>query len=539
MRKYRETVILLALMSTAYIVTVEITIVNVALPTLTRELSATTTKLQWVVDAYNLSLGAFVLAAGSLSDRRGRKGALLIGMGILVSASLAGAWVDTSSGLIAARAVMGLGAALMLPATLSILANVFTERRARARAIGLWGASTGFGVATGPIMGGWLLERYWWGSVFLFLALLTIAVGFLVIFFVPTSRDPKTPQLDWRGLSLSSLGFAVLVLGIIEAPRWGWTSPSTIGCITLGVLVVLVFIALQRRTKDPMLDVSLFSDMRFTAATLSISIAFFALNGFIFLITQYMQLVKGYSPLSMGIRLLPMAVSIGVASIVGAWLAVRIGNKVAVTAGLITFSAGLAWASTNTEGTAYTFMSVIIIVLGLGFGLTSAPATEAVMGSVAKETAGVGAAVNDATRLCGATLGVAVVGSMASSLYLNRMDSTLSAKLQDSVASAAEGSLGGALEAAKGIAAQGDIEGARKLSETATSAFLHSMQGGSLLAAGTVLAAAILAWIFLPSRPRTHDSEPGPAALAATPGKGGCSERNTAADARQQRPTPA
>lgn len=516
MRNYREPMILLALMATAYIVTVEITIMNVALPTLTRDLSATTTELQWVVDAYNLFLGAFVLAAGSLSDRQGRKGALLIGMGILVSASLVGAWVDTSIGLIAARAVMGLGAALMLPTTLSILANAFTERRARARAIGLWGASTGLGVATGPIVGGWLLGRYWWGSIFAFLAFLTVAVAVLVVFFVPTSRDPKTPPIDWRGLSLSSLGFGVLVLGIIEAPRWGWGSPLTIGCFTIGMLVLLVFVAVQRRIKDPMLDVSLFSNMRYTAASGSVAISFFALNGFIFLITQYMQLVKDYSALSMGLRLLPMAASIGVASIVGAWLAVRIGNKVVVTAGLILFAAGLVWASTNTGDTAYTFMSANIVVLGLGFGLTSTPATEAIMGAVSKEKAGVGAAVNDATRLCGATLGVAVIGSMASSLYYHRMDSTLSADLPDSVASASDGSLGGALDQADGIAAQGDIEDALQLSETATAAFLHSMQGGSLLAAGTVLAAAVMAWFLLPARPRMHDSEPGPA-LATTP----------------------
>lgn len=508
MRNYRETMILLALMSTAYIVTVEITIMNVALPTLTRDLSATTTELQWIVDAYNLFLGAFVLAAGSLSDRQGRKGALLVGMGILVSASLLGAWVDTSNSLIAARALMGLGAALMLPTTLSILANVFTERRARARAIGLWGASTGLGVATGPIVGGWLLGRFWWGSIFAFLALLTVAVAILVVLFVPTSRDPKTPPIDWRGLSLSSLGFGVLVLGIIEAPRWGWGSALTIGSFVLGILVLLVFIAVERRTADPMLDVSLFSNMRYTAASGSVAISFFALNGFIFLITQYMQLVKDYSAFSMGLRLLPMAVSIGVASIVGAWLAVRIGNKVAVTAGLILFATGLAWAATNTESTAYSFMAVNIIVLGLGFGLTSTPATEAIMGAVSKEKAGVGAAVNDATRLCGATLGVAVIGSMASSLYGTRMDSTVSAELPDSIASASEGSLGGALEAAEGIAAQGDVEGARRLSETATAAFLHSMQGGALLAAGTVLCAALMAWFLLPARPREHDSEP-------------------------------
>ncbi|RJQ75652.1 MFS transporter [Pseudonocardiaceae bacterium YIM PH 21723] len=513
MRKNRENVILLALVATAYIVTVEITIMNVALPTLSRDLSATTTELQWVVDAYNLFLGAGVLAAGSLGDRQGRKGALLIGMGILASASLVGGYVDTSDGLIIARAVMGLGSAFILPTTLSILANVFTERRARARAIGLWGASTGLGVASGPIVGGWLLGRYWWGSIFVFLAVSTAVVAILVMFFVPTSRDPKTPPIDWRGLSLSSLGIGILVLGIIEAPQWGWEAIPTIACFAIGALVVLMFIAVQRRIKDPMLDVSLFSDMRYTAATSSVAISFFALNGFIFLITQYMQLVKNYNPLSMGLRLLPLAFSIGVASIVGAWLAVRIGNKVVVTLGLLLFAAGLAWAALNTAGTPFSTMIAIETALGLGFGLTSSPATEAIMGTVSKEKAGVGAAVTDATRLCGATLGVAVIGSMASSLYYNRMNSTLSAELHGSAASDATGSLGGALKQARSISAGGDLEAARQLSETATAAFLHSMKGGSLLAAGAVFVAALIAWFLLPARPRVHNSAPDPAAL--------------------------
>ncbi|WP_327146550.1 MFS transporter [Nocardia sp. NBC_01327] len=502
-------------MSTAYIAAVEITVMNVALPTLSRALSAGTTELQGVVDAYNLFLGAFVLAAGSLSDRQGRKGFLLLGMGILGSASLVASWVDTSSALIAARAVMGLGAALMFPTTLSILANVFTGRRARARAIGLWGASTGLGVATGPIVGGWLLSRYWWGSIFAFLALLTLAIAVLVVLFVPTSRDPRTPPIDWRGLSLSSLGLGAFVLGIIEAPRWGWGSASTIGCVTIGALLVLVFLAVQRRTEHPMLDISLFSDMRYTAATGSIAISFFALNGFIFLITQYMQQVKDWSALSMGLRLLPMAGSIGIASIVGAWLAVRIGNKVVVTAGLILFAVGLVWASTNTQDTAYSFMSVNIIVLGLGFGLTSTPATEAIMGAVSKEKAGVGAAVNDATRLCGATLGVAVIGSMASSLYRNKMDGTLPNRVTDAASS--DRSLGGALAAADKLHSTGDVEGARQLSEAATSAFLHSMQGGSLLAAAAVSAGALMTGFLLPARPRQLDSSPDLAAQVVNP----------------------
>ncbi|GAB3432910.1 MFS transporter [Flindersiella endophytica] len=498
----RKPLILLALTCSAFIISVEITIVNVALPSLMRDLAATTTELQWVVDAYNLLFAAFVLAAGSLSDRQGRKGALLVGMGIFTVACLGAGWVDTSGGLIAARAVMGLGAALMFPTTLSILANVFTERGERARAIGLWGASTGFGIATGPIVGGWLLARYWWGSIFLFMAMIAVVVGVLVAVVVPTSRDPRTPPIDWRGLGLSCAGVGVLVFGIIQAPEWGWRSAWTIASIALGVLLLLVFVGVERRASHPMLDVSLFSNPRFTAASGSVAISFFALNGFIFVITQYLQLVKPYSAFSMGVRLLPMAAAVGVSSIVGAKLAVWIGNKVAVAAGLVLFAAGLAWTATNTEATTYAAIAGEMVLLGLGFGLTSAPATEAIMGAVSKAKAGVGAAVNDATRLFGATLGVAVIGSVASSLYQNRLDSTLSTELPAPVVSAAEGSLGGALAASEALAQQGLVDGAQHLSDTATAAFLHSMEGGSLLAAGVALAGALMAGVLLPARPR-------------------------------------
>ena len=502
----RKPLILLALTFTAFIISVEITIVNVALPALSRDLSATSTQLQWVVDAYNLLFAAFVLAAGSLSDRQGRKGALLIGIGILLAACLGGAWVHSSGELIAARAVMGLGAATMFPTTLSILANVFTERVERARAIGLWGASTGFGIATGPIVGGWLLARFWWGSIFLFMALVAAVVMILVAAVIPTSRDPHTPPIDWRGLFLSSTGVGALVFGIIQAPEWGWQTSGTIACITTGFILLLIFAAAERRTSHPMLDVSLFSNLRFTAASGSVSISFFALNGFIFLITQYLQLVKSYSAFSMGVRLLPMAAAVGVSSIVGTWLAVRIGNKIVVGVGLVLFATALAWTSMNTAATPYSTMACEMILLGLGFGLTSAPATEAIMGAVPEEKAGVGAAVNDATRLLGATLGVAVIGSVASSIYLHRLDSTLPAQLPDAAAAAARGSFGGALAAADTLGHQGFIDSARNLADAATAAFLHSMEGGSLLAAGVALAGALMAAMLLPARPRTSSS---------------------------------
>ena len=296
----RRPLILLALCLAAFVISVDVTIVNVALPTLVRSLGASTTQLQWVVDAYSLVFAALVLAAGSLSDRFGRKGTLLIGLGVFALASLAGAISATTGELIAARAVMGLGAALMFPSTLSLLVNVFTERGDRAKAIGLWGATTGVGIAMGPIVGGWLLERFAWGSIFVFMAIVAAAIAVLVAGAVPTSRNPSTPPLDWRGLVLSTAGMAFLVLGVIEAPDWGWGSAASVASLALGGLLLAVFVLVEGRIEHPMLDVALFRNPRFTAASVSVAVSFFALSGFIFLVTQYFQFVKDFTPLAPG-----------------------------------------------------------------------------------------------------------------------------------------------------------------------------------------------------------------------------------------------
>ena len=300
--------IVLALCLAAFIISVDVTIVNVALPTLVRSLGASTTQLQWVVDAYSLVFAALVLAAGSLSDRQGRKGTLLVGLMVFASGSLAGAFVSTTPELIAARAVMGLGAALMFPSTLSLLVNVFTERDERAKAIGLWGATTGVGIATGPIVGGWLLEHYWWGSIFTFMALIAVAVAVLVAVAVPTSRDPLTPRIDWSGLALSSAAMATLILGVIEAPDWGWGSAAAVVTMSGGIALFFLFVVHETRSDHPMLDVALFRNPRFTAASGSVAVSFFALQGFIFLVTQYFQFIRTFSPLGTGVRLLPVAV---------------------------------------------------------------------------------------------------------------------------------------------------------------------------------------------------------------------------------------
>lgn len=508
----RKGLVLLALCLAALIINIDVTIVNVALPSLVRELGATTTNLQWVVDAYTLVFAALILAAGSLSDRVGRKGILLVGLGIFGAGSLAGSLAQNADQLIVARVVMGTGAAAIFPATLSLIANVFTERSERARAIGLWGATTGVGVAIGPIVGGWLLERFWWGSVFLFMVPIAALVAVLVAWTVPTSRDPSAPPLDWKGLVLSSAGMGTLVLAIIQAPNWGWGSVTTIAAVTAGAAILALFINVESRLPYPMLDVRLFRNLRFTAASGSITIGFFTLTGFTFLVSQYFQFVKAYTPFGTGLRLLPVAISIAAAATLGTKLAVRIGNKAVVATGLAGFGLALLWISTVSASTSYLELAGQMILAGGGLGLITAPATEAIMGVVPTEKAGVGSAVNDATRLFGAALGVAVLGSIASSLYGSQLATTIPAHLPASALAAARGSVGGALVAAQHLGRAGLVGVAHQLAAAATGAFLHSFNGALQVGSVVALGGAVMAAVLLPARPRAANLvvEPAP-----------------------------
>jgi EmrB/QacA subfamily drug resistance transporter len=494
--------ILVALCLAAFIISVDVTIVNVALPTLVRRLGASTTQLQWIVDAYSLVFAALVLAAGSLSDRLGRKGILLIGLSLFAVGSVAGAFSETIAELIASRAFMGFGAALMFPSTLSLLVNVFTERGERAMAIGMWGATTGIGIATGPIVGGWLLERYWWGSIFAFMAIVAAGIAVLVAVSVPGSRDPSTPPIDWRGLLLSAAGMAALIFGVIEAPDWGWRSPAALGSIVGGVALLTTFVLVEQRTEHPMLDVALFRNPRFTAASGSVAISFFALSGFIFLVVQYFQIVKGYRPLGTGVRLLPVAGSVAVTSVVGTKLVVRVGNKMIVGAGLLLFAIGLLWTSTASGSTTYLVIVGQMLFLGSGMGLTSAPATEAIMGAVPATKAGVGSAVNDATRLFGGTLGVAVIGSVATSLYTSRLVSEMPSGIPARAVASAKGSVGGAIIASHQLSKLGFGQAAHGLAHSATNAFLYSLAGGCRVVGAITIFGAVVAIAFLPARPR-------------------------------------
>jgi len=494
--------ILVSLLLAAFAINLDTTIVNVALPTLVRELHASNTQLQWVVDAYNLVFAALLLAAGSISDRVGRKGMLLSGLAVFGLASLVGGFATTPAQLIVARCFMGLGAAMVFPATLSLISNVFTERAERARAIGLWGATAGMAIALGPIVGGWLLQRFSWTSIFFAMVPVAALGGALVAASVPTSRDPRAPKADAPGFLLSTAAMALLIYTIIEAPNYGWSSARSIGGFALVVALFAAFVARERRTPEPMLDISLFRNPRFTAANGSVTVAFFSLFGFIFLMTQYFQFIKGYSPLSAGVHLLPVATSVGIASVLGTKLAVRFGTKLIVASGLLFVAGFYAWVSIVVSATTgYGIIAAQMVLYGVGMGLTSAPATEAIMGVVSKDKAGVGSAVNDATRLLGGTLGVAIIGSVYASLYASRLTAALPARIPQALAHAAHQSVGAALQAAGHLSQVGQATLAGELHRAASGAFIHGLSAGCLVAGGVAIAGAVMAAVLLPAQP--------------------------------------
>ncbi|GGF20530.1 MFS transporter [Williamsia phyllosphaerae] len=506
-RGTNKVAVLVSLCAAVFVVNISTTIVNIALPSLVTELGASTRDLLWIVDAFNLAFAALVLAAGSLSDRFGRRRFLLMGLAVSLIASIAGAWSSNPDVLIAWRALAGVAAAVVYPVTLSILTNVFTERSERVKAIGIWGAATGISVAVGPVVGGALLESFWWGSILLFVgaaAAVTLVVAFR---FIPDSRDPSTPPLDLIGLGLSTLALGLLVYTIIEAPDRGWSSTATIiGFIAAAALLTL-FVLQEIRATHPMLDVRLFANLRFTAASGAVTAAFFALFGFIFLVTQYFQSVRDYGALETGIRMLPVAGSIAVASLVGPRLAVRVGSKLIVALGLVSLSLAFGWAATVGSETSYLVIAGQMIFLGVGIGLTSAPATEAIMGVVPPDKAGMGSAVNDATRELGGTLGVAVIGSVALSVYRDHLDAT--AGLPERLVDPARDSVGAALEASRVAASQFGEVGARagaQLAEIARSGFVDGFATGCIVAGAVTAVAAVLTLIYLPAHPGT-DSE--------------------------------
>lgn len=498
-KRVRPAAVLAVVLIASLTINVETTIVNVALPTLNSDLGASTRGLQWIVDSYNLAFAALVLAGGTIGDKFGRRGTLIAGLALFALSSVGAALCTTTGALIVMRLVMGVAAALIFPTTLAIITDAFRDPKQRAAAIGLWGAVTGLGVAIGPILGGALLEAFWWGSLFLALVPIALLAAIAAPIVIPVSIPDRSSRLDRGGLLLSVVMLGALVYTVIEAPERGWTSAVTLGGFTVAVLAGVGFAVWERHQRDPLIDIRLFANLRFSAASGAVTVAFFALFGFIFLITQFMQQLQGFGPLNTGVRILPVALSIAVGSVLGTRLAVsRIGTKVVVFVGLLMMAVSFAWISTVDLSVGYPEMAAQMVLLGGGLGLTSAPATDSIMGVVRPEQAGAGSAVNDATRQVGGTLGVAVIGSIFSTLYIRQLtESPVLRRLPEEARSVAQEGLAQGLA----VAAQSPGALADAVRTSVGDAFLAGMSAGCLTAAAVCLAGAFFALAVLPAHP--------------------------------------
>jgi EmrB/QacA subfamily drug resistance transporter len=482
--------ILAVLCLSLLIVVIDNTVLNTALPTLARELHAGTSSLQWIADAFSLVFAALLVMAGAIGDRFGRRQALVGGLMLYAVGSAGAALAGSAGALIAWRAVMGVGAAFVMPATLSILNSVFPPAE-RPQAIALWSAVAGVAVVIGPTLGGFLLAHFAWGAVFWVNVPLVVVAVVAVASVVPEiAVTANRGRLDLVGVVMSAVGLVALVDAIIEAPVRGWGSPLTLGELAAAAFILAGFVVWERHSPNPMIDVRVFTHRAFSAASGALALTFFALFGSLFVLTQYLQLVHGYSTLSAGVRALPFALAMGGVSPVSGMLAQRFGVRRIVPAGLALMAGGLWWLSNVTVATGYPHLAVAVVMMGAGMGLIMAPASESIMSALPQEQAGAGSAINDTVREVGGALGVAVVGSIVSAAYRAQLHLT---GLPAAAIRAARSSVAAADQVA---AAAGPHAAA--VAVAAHRAFASSMSEGLRVAAILAVAGVIVAGWALP-----------------------------------------
>jgi EmrB/QacA subfamily drug resistance transporter len=475
------------------VIGVDNTILNVALPSIVRDLGATGSQLQMMVDAYVIVFACLLLTSGSLGDRYGRRHALIFGLVLFGTLSGLASRASSPPQLILARGLMGVGGAFIFPTTLSILTNTFRDSRERASAIGIWAGVSGIGIALGPLAGGILVEHFGWGSVFLVnLPICSLALV-MVLRFVPNTSDRHDSPLDPGGALLSIVGFASLLYGIIEIPDKGLSEPAVTTALTVGVCFLGAFAWWEYRNPTPMLDVRFFRNPRFSAASATITLTMFGFFATTFLLTQYFQFILGYSPLKAGVMILPTALGMMIGGPTAPRLVRRFGTKRVVVLGLGLVASAMCCYASNSIMSRVWLGLVVRFVTGLGFGITGAPVTESIMGSLPPSRAGVGSAVNDTTRQAGGALGVAVLGSVFGGRYHAAIGDL--AFLPPGARALARESIGGSLQTARRI---GGATGAR-LVDVATHAFLASMRVTYAIGVMIILLAMGVAHRFLPA----------------------------------------
>jgi MFS transporter, DHA2 family, multidrug resistance protein len=494
---------LLAIMCLSLVLVVmSVSGLNTALPTIQRDLGASASDLQWIVDAYAIVFAGLLLSAGAIGDRFGRRRALLAGLAVFGLGTFIGGVASSSTQLIAGRAVMGIGAAFIMPATLSIITSIFPPHE-RVRAIAIWAGFAGAGASIGPVVTGGLLEGFWWGSTLLVNVPIVVAIVAAVVAFAPDSRDDTKTPLDPVGALLSLVGLSTLIFGIIQGPEDGWTSTTVLGAFLVAGLALSLFVAWERRSDHPMLPLTLFRDRRFSTGSVVITVAFFVMFGFFFLVTQYFQFGRGYSPLEAGLAGLPPALSFIAFSPRSAALAERYGAARVMALGLAIVAGGFGLLSILTPDTPYLVIAGALALLGAGMAITVAPATGEIMTSVPLTKAGVGSAVNDTTRELGGALGIALMGSIANTAYRSNIDLD-GVRLPAGTRAVAEESIGAA------DAVAGRVPGGEALTTQAASAFTDAFTLANTVSVGIALAAAagvLVVWRRRRTEPAVDDVE--------------------------------
>ncbi|GAA2906277.1 MFS transporter [Streptosporangium fragile] len=491
--------ITLALMcSGLLLVALDSTVLNVALPALAADLAPSGTQLLWIVDIYSLVVAGLLVSAGTLSDRIGRKRMFIAGMTVFGLASLLAASATSTEFLIACRVLRGVGGAMIMPATLSVIRNVFTDSRERATAIGIWSATASAGSAIGPILAGLLLQRFWWGSVFLLAIPIVVVAVALAVPLVPESRDPNPGRLDVPSVLLSVTGMIALVYGIKEIAVRGPADPAALAFTLAGLAVIVAFVRRQRRLADPLLDVSLFGTRRFTAAALAVMLSFFGFFGLLFFITQYFQIVRGMSPMETGLLLLPLALASAVAAPLTGAIVRGVGTRATLAGGFVLVAVSLAGFA--LLGASSNDLVVGIGLAGVGFGasLTVTAGSQAIMVSAPAHRAGGAAAIQETSFELGSGLGVALLGSVMAVAYSRALPEVPGVSGPD--LETARESLPAAAGVAEGLGATGDA-----LAAAAQSAFFSGFGVTALTGAAIMLATAVAAALFLPGRARERE----------------------------------
>lgn len=497
--------ILAVLVVSLLVVVLDNTVLNVALKTLQDDLGASQSQLEWAINSYTLVFAGLLFTAGILGDRLGRKRMLMLGLTLFGSASLLSAYAQSAGQLIGARALMGVGAAAIMPATLSVISNVF-EPRERGRAIGIWAGAVGIGVVIGPVVGGALLEQFWWGSVFL-INVPVVAVGLIAIsLVVPESRDPNPGRLDPGGVLLSIAGLTLLTYGIIKGGELATIAePEVILPALAGVGLLALFVRYEARSDHPALDVRLFRNPQFSTSTAAIALIFFAIMGVVFFLTFYLQVVRGYSPLQAGLWFIPFAVGQMVFAPLSATFVKRFGIRAVATFGLGLMSATLlAFLLIDADSPMWVF-GLIGAVQGVGAANVMPPATTAIMSALPRERAGVGSAMQNTARQVGGAMGVAVLGSVMSVLYRDGVSGHL-----DVLPAAARHAAGESVGETINTAAQSGPQALSAVQAPAFDAFVNAMHVTATAAAVVAAIAAVIAFRFLPSV-RPVQAEPAPA----------------------------